>query len=298
VAGRTTGGFVDGPAATAAFDGPGAITYSNGALYVGEDRHGAIRYIDLGAQQVTTIVDGGLGWPNGLIVVGSTLYAGDGFDDLINSVALPGGAVSPLVPMSDSFFNLDIEGFAFDGNQTIYASDQGDGCIVTLSLTGSLNQLAGDCSAGNEGYTDGQGAAAIFDEPSGVALDPAGNLYVADQSNNVIRKVTASGNVTTFAGNQSVFAPDDVDGPPSQALFNGPVAMASDSRGNLFVSDFWALRKIELLPDGGYWVQTFAAYDGSTDTVTGIAGIALDEDGGHLYVTAANLDQIWAFSGF
>jgi sugar lactone lactonase YvrE len=298
VAGRSTGGFVDGPAATAAFDGPGAITYSNGALYVGEDRHGAIRQIDLGAGQVTTIVDGGLGWPNGLIVVGSTLYAGDGFGDAINSVALPSGAVSPFVPMSDSFSNLDVEGFAFDGNQTLYASDQGDGCIATLTLTGALTQLAGNCAAGSEEYADGVGAAAIFDEPSGVAMDPSGNLYVADKDNNVIRKVTANGTVTTFAGNQAVFAPDDTDGPPLQALFDGPLAMAGDSKGNLFVSDFWAMRKIEPLPDGGYWVHSFAAYNGTTDPVTGIAGIALDEDGGNLYVTASNLNQIWVFRGF
>jgi hypothetical protein len=91
--------------------------------------------------------------------------------------------------------------------------------------------------AGNAGYgsTDGTGSAARFYYPQGVAVDSAGNAYVADTFNNTIRKITSAGVVTTLAG----FAGSNgsSDGTGSAARFGGPNSVALDSTGNVYVAD-------------------------------------------------------------
>src|SRR5205807_1630990 len=92
--------------------------------------------------------------------------------------------------------------------------------------------------AGNvDGYgsLDGTGAVARFNMPAGVAADSAGNVYVADQVNSTIRKVTPAGAVTTIAGTAG-FA-GGADGTGTAATFNNPSAVATDSTGNVFVAD-------------------------------------------------------------
>ena len=71
---------------------------------------------------------------------------------------------------------------------------------TTLEITPEVTTLAG---SGSLGSADGTGTAASFDNPSGVAVDGSGNVYVGDQSNNMIRKITSAGDVTTFAGSTS-----------------------------------------------------------------------------------------------
>jgi hypothetical protein len=111
----------------------------------------------------------------------------------------------------------------------------------------TFSTLAG--GAGLQGDVDGTGVSARFAKPSGVAVDGAGNVYVADTNNAVIRKIDSAGVVTTFAGlprsqqpNGGTLAP--VDGTGSAALFVGPVALAIDGSGNLFVIDADYVRKV------------------------------------------------------
>ena len=99
-----------------------------------------------------------------------------------------------------------------------------------LAAPGDINTLAG---SGAKGFADGTGAAAQFNEPVGVALDGGGNLYVADASNDRIRKITAGGVVTTLAGSTRGFA----DGAGTAARFNFPLGVALDGDGNLYVAD-------------------------------------------------------------
>jgi hypothetical protein len=96
-----------------------------------------------------------------------------------------------------------------------------------------LEVLAGNI--GGPGNLEGAGAAARFSTPSGVAVDSAGNVYVADYYNQTIRKVTAGGVVTTLAG--SARARGSTDGTGAVARFDSPSGVAVDSTGNIYVAD-------------------------------------------------------------
>src|SRR4051794_21994672 len=85
------------------------------------------------------------------------------------------------------------------------------------------------------GFADGTGSAARFHLPSSVAMDGAGNLFVADSQNNTIRKITAGGVVTTLAGSPG--QPGSADGTGSAARFDRPLGVAVDSAGNVYVAD-------------------------------------------------------------
>ncbi len=115
----------------------------------------------------------------------------------------------------------------------IYVSDQNNHVIKRINLDGTVSVLAG--STLQTGDTDGQGAAARFRFPAGVCVDLDGNVYVADSSNHVIRKISPSGLVSTLAGVKG--SSGYVDGPGSTAKFRGPWAVAADSTGNVYVTD-------------------------------------------------------------
>src|SRR5207249_277182 len=105
----------------------------------------------------------------------------------------------------------------------------------------NFTTLAGD--PGGDGSSDGTGSEARFYQPSGVAVDSAGNVYVADSYNDTIRKITPGGVVSTLAGLAS--HPGCVDGRGSNARFFQPEGVAVDSIGNVYVADGdFTIRKI------------------------------------------------------
>ena len=97
-----------------------------------------------------------------------------------------------------------------------------------------LSTIAGGGGAGLSGYVNGSGTAARFWEPSALARDAEGNLYVLDDSNNAIRRVDPSGKVTTVIGPWQV---GFEDGPAGTAQLKTPKGLAVDSAGNLYVAD-------------------------------------------------------------
>jgi len=121
-------------------------------------------------------------------------------------------------------------GVAVDAIGNVYVADALGHKIRKVSPVGAVTTLAGS----GAGSTNGSGSGASFNSPRGVAVDGAGNVYVADYSNNRIRKVTATGDVTTFAGSGSS---GSSDGSAGSATFHGPVGVAVDSVGNVYVAD-------------------------------------------------------------
>jgi hypothetical protein len=126
-------------------------------------------------------------------------------------------------------------GLAVDKAGNLYVADSGNYTIRKMTPVGTnwvVTTLAG--SAGDAGYADGTGTNALFNSPRGVAVDSAGNVYVADWGNNSVRKVTPAGVVTTLAG---VPVNGLADGTGTNALFINVVGVAVDSALNVYVVD-------------------------------------------------------------
>jgi len=150
----------------------------------------------------------------------------------------PGSADGPL---AIARFN-DPRGLAFDGIGNLYVAESGNHTVRKIAPDGIVSTLAG--LAGTIGSTDGTGADARFSGPKGLALAPDGALFVADTDNSTIRKVTAAGVVTTFAGLAGAIG--SVDGPGATARFNQPWGITVDGSGNVLVADTFnhTIRKI------------------------------------------------------
>jgi trimeric autotransporter adhesin len=142
-------------------------------------------------------------------------------------------------------------GITFDSSGNLYIADTGNFVIrEVVASSGNISTVAGENSLG-AGFSgdDGPAPTAQLNNPSGVAVDPTGNMYIADPANNVVRVVCANqtpiacthlgyGDINTFAGNDTQGANYSGDGgPPTSALLNDPVAVVLDPAGNLYISD-------------------------------------------------------------
>ena len=159
-------------------------------------------------------------------------------------------------------------GLAVDASGNIYISDTFNNRIRKIATDGTVTTIAGN---GTAGYVDGAAADAEFYAPQGLAIDPSGNIFVADYGNNVIREITPAGVVSTYAGNGNA---GFVDGAASKvATFNGPAGVAFDPKGNLFVADRNnnMIRKIS--PAGGVSLYAGVLKPGYTNlTVDSVIG--------------------------
>lgn len=126
----------------------------------------------------------------------------------------------------------------------IYVADAGDNDTIRfVDVTGRSSVFAGSTS----GFSDGPRGTARFDTPSGIAIDATGTLYVADTGNDAIRRVDSRGTVTTVAGGNG---PGYLDGLGRDARFNGPIGVAVDEHGNLYVADTYNHRVRRITRDG------------------------------------------------
>ncbi|CAL2084730.1 conserved protein of unknown function precursor containing a T9SS type A C-terminal secretion signal [Tenacibaculum sp. 190524A02b] len=181
-----------------------------------------------------------------------------------------GGEVTTFAGISGTFGHVDGTGTAatfgqpssivFDASGNLYIAEYGNHTIRKITPNGEVSTFAG--LADFTGTTDGNGTSARFNLPIGLTIDASGNLYVTDQGNHSIRKVTPSGEVTTIAGSGGI---GSADGNGTSASFNSPVGITVDNSGNLYVSDTGnhAIRKIT--PSGE--VTTIAGTKGTLGTV-------------------------------
>jgi hypothetical protein len=215
-----------------------------------------------------------------------TIYVADNIDSTIRKVSLQGTnwTVATLAGQAgfygfadgtnnNALFNQP-SGIAVDSAGTLYVADTANHTIrkiVKSRLNWIVTTLAG--SVGYAGSSDGTNGNAQFNAPNGLAVDNAGNLFVADTANNTIRKVSLMDTnwvVSTLAGLAGTNHSGSADGTNSQARFNGPSGVALDGAGNLFVSDSLnhSIRKVS--PVGPNWVvTTLAGWAGSPGSADG-----------------------------
>ncbi len=172
--------------------------------------------------------------------------------------------------LAEARFNHPM-GVATDLQGNVYVADANNNVVRKISVTGEVTTLAG--SSGSSGSIDGTGSGARFNNPSGIAVDEAGNIYVADTGNHTIRLITPSGVVSLLAG--SVGTAGVANGSGGAAQFSSPQGVAVDALGNVFVADTGnhAIRKIT--PDGTVTtVAGLAGHIGGSDGVGSAAGFS------------------------
>ena len=132
---------------------------------------------------------------------------------------------------------------AVDASGNVYVADTNNHVIRKITSSGVVSTFAG---SGVAGFSDGSATVAKFNYPTGITIDTAGNLYIADKTNHRIRKITPSGLVSTIAGS-GIAGFTDATG--ILARFNSPSGIAIDSSGNLFIADTsnHRIRMIEML---------------------------------------------------
>jgi sugar lactone lactonase YvrE len=180
-------------------------------------------------------------------------------------------------------------GCAVDEQGNVYISEEAPPRVRKITSSGQVTTIAGGLT---NGYVEGAGAAAQFKGPSGIAVDDQGTLYVADQHNHAIRKITPAGVVTTLAGGTL----GNADGTGAAAQFYRPTGVVVDKQGNVFVADLFnhRIRKITSAGVVTTIAGSSAGYeDGSASTAkfSFPAGLALDKEG-NLYVADSENHRI------
>lgn len=280
-----------------------ALDPNTSTLYISDTDNNLIRALDLNTMTVSTLAGSG---PNVSSLSDGTgsaaafnkpkcmrmdsagnLYVCDAFNMAVRMVVPSTATVSTLA----TFASVPA-GIAVDGSDLLVSLEGGEGGdnrIVRVATDGSgmVTSLAGSATA--SGYVDGTGATALFNTPAGLWSDGAGNVYVADSGNFVLRKIAiASTDVTTYAGALSV---GSADGTGNEARFSGPQGLAADD-STAYVADTGndTIRAVDLASGK---VTTLAGAAGQPGHVDGSAssarfdaptGIALDSSGQVLYV--------------
>jgi prepilin-type N-terminal cleavage/methylation domain-containing protein len=251
-AGSGTQGYLDGTGTGAQFNTLRGIAIdSAGNVYVADTNNQRIRKIS----------------PSGVV----TTLAGSGTAGYLDGTGT-------AAQFRSSF------GIAVDSAGNVYVGDWGNHRIRKISPSGVVTTLAG---SGTAGYLDGTGTAAQFNQPSGIAIDSTGVVYVADCENHRIRKVTSSGVVTTFAGSGIA---GYLDGTGTAAQFDNPCGVAIDTTTDtIYVADGLNNRIRKITPSGvvttlaGTGVAGFVDGTGTVAQFSFPIGMTFD-NAGNLYV--------------
>ncbi len=188
-------------------------------------------------------------------------------------------------PGTDALF-FNAYGVAVDKFGNVYVSDNYPCKIEKITPEGVVSVLAGY----GPGYVDGPGPVARFNNPAGLAVDDSGNIFVADEGNNRIRKITQGGMVSTYAGSVDGYH----DGFRTDAEFSGPEGLTIDDSGNLYVADSRNGRIRKISPSGMVTTVPITSFDGGTgfrNMLWNPGGVAVD-DSGNIYIADTYNDKI------
>jgi hypothetical protein len=213
----------------------------------------------------------------------------------VSTVAGTAGVAGHADGIGGSASFLGPVGIATDSAGNIYVADTGNNTIRKVTPTGAVTTIAG--LAGETGESDGIGGAARFTAPYSIATDSAGNIFVAEMSSHILRKITSEGVVTTIAGRAGETG--HADGIGANATLYAPHGVATDKAGNVFVADFGndTIRKVT--PAGV--VTTIAGLAGESVEYDGVGGaarfsepvaVATDSTGNVLVLEADNIREV------
>ena len=257
IAGNPIKGLVDAKDTAARFNNPYGIAVDTGEnIYVADGLNNAIRKITPFGL-VSTITGSNIGGAGGFDVDGALSVArfayvwGLALDSKNNiyvtdydnrkvrkikptsvSTLAGNGTIGSTDGNGKQATFKAITGIALDQLDNVYVTDLYNNNIRKITPAGLVTTLAG--KSGTFGAVDGIGSVASFSGPRGIVVDTAGNVFVADQLNNKIRKITPAGVVTTFAGSGLNY---NIDGIGKSAAFNAPYGMTMDAVGNIYVSE-------------------------------------------------------------
>lgn len=319
LAGSASVGSSNGAAANARFYSPQNIAIDSQAnVYVADTQNNVVRKISpsgvvsilAGTPGVFGSADGSsalFSGPQGIAVDASgNVYVADTGNSTIRKITA-GGVTTTFVGAAGNPGNTDgtganaqfyePEGVAVDSVNNIYVADTWNHTIRKITSAGVSSTLAG--LAGTFGSFDGANSAARFNNPTGIAVDGSGNLYVTDYNNDTIREVTPAGVVITLAGLAGVWG--NADGTGTNASFFGPTGISVDSSGDLFVIDSANDTLRELTVSGGVWtVATVAGLPDVSGSLDGTgaaaefyypAGVAVSS-AGYVYVADSGNNTI------
>ena len=235
-----------GPATTAQLTFPVAVAVdATGDLFIADNNNNRIRKVSISGLVINTIAgSGAVGTGGG--------FTGDGGPATAAQLSSPSGV-------------------ALDAAGNLYIADRGNNRIRRVSPSGVISTVAGSGTAafrgdgGIAGFSGDGGPAttAQLSGPSGVALDASGNFYISDSGNNRIRRVSASGIITTVAGSGIAGFGGD-GGPATAAQLSSPSGVALDASGNLYIADNYRIRRLSVGPS----VST----DGVVNAASGLGG--------------------------
>jgi sugar lactone lactonase YvrE len=257
LAGSGNPGFADGTGLAASFKQPCGIAVDrNGTIYVADASNLKIRKIT----------------PSGVVSTLAASEKGDFEDGTGEKTIFRGPA-----------------GIALDDKGNLYTAEWGGCRIRKITPKGIVTTLAG---SGKAGFADGSGEEASFDHPHGIAVDREGNVYVGDTKNHRVRKITPNGIVTTLAGSGIA---GYADGVGAEASFSGPMGVAVDRDGNVYISEGNRIRKIT--PEGVVTTLAGSGKPASQDgngveaSFNGALGLTIDQFG-DIYVAESTGQKI------
>ena len=242
---------------------------------------------------VATVPEGASFGTISVTVNGKVATSADAYAAQLNIKTIMGAHLPDAIPANE--VSLEVQAIAMDAHGNMYAA--AGHAIFKISPAGILSKLAGNGLPGDMG-DGGLALDARLREPGGVAVDAAGNVYLADTYNNRVRKVTPDGKITTVAGTGSEGDSGD-GGPATSAQLDEPQGLAVDASGNLYIADTDNCKIRKVTPDGK--ISTVAGTgrygnsgNGGKATSAELAyprDVAVD-DSGNLYIADSNSRMI------